>query len=131
MDDRRFDAWTRRHFALASGGLLAALAGLGWGAEAGAGHHHHNSKKCKKNETRCGKKCVKGECCPGTDCGGGGCACQRATNGKAVCLERQLIACNGISECDSNADCETTERCIPSSCPGPQVNVCVTRCLLN
>lgn len=131
MDDRQFDAWTRRRFGRASGGLLAGLLGIGRGSESIARHHHHNkSNKCKKSETRCGKKCVKGECCPRSFCGGGECNCLRATNGKTVCLARELIACPDVSECTTNADCNITERCIPTSCPGPRVNVCATRCIL-
>ena len=92
MDDARFDAWTRRRFGRAAGGLLTALIGLGT-AEQTAAKHHHKPKKCKKTETKCGKKCVKGTCCPHTDCGLD-CGCVRAVEGDTFCTAKNaLVSC--------------------------------------
>ena len=62
MDDTRFDAWTRRRFGLAAGGVLAPLLGLARTEQAVA------RKRCRK----LGKPCVIGgrRCCKGRTCGG-------------------------------------------------------------
>ena len=114
MDDRRFDAWTRRRFGRAAGGLLAALAGLG-AAETAAGKH--KPKPCKSNATRCGKKCVTGECCPGKACGPKGehCKCHKTIDGQGFCANtREVPIC---AACHSDADCATCSsnaRCVQS-----------------
>jgi hypothetical protein len=125
MDDSRFDAWTRRRFGLAGGGLLAATLGLGL-RETRA--KKHKPKKCKKRELTCGKKCVKGECCPSDDCGGT-CACGRTIDGTTACLGEFEVDCQAATGCTSNGDCFLQERCVPSDCPGKKRNICAPRCL--
>ena len=126
MDDRRFDAWTRRRFGagIAASGIVAAMASLAnWTEPAGA----KKKKKCKKNETRCGKKkCVKGECCPGKSCGEGF-GCQRTVSGKAICIDLDFLAM--CTQCNSNADCGSPLRCVKGGCGGSGVTaVCKRPC---
>ena len=124
MDDSRFDAWTRRRFGLATGGLLATALGLGLHETSAK---KHQPKKCKKRELKCGKKCVKGGCCPGTSCDDK-CTCGRTTSGKTECLG--VMDCQGpFTKCTKNGDCSITERCVASGCPGKKGNVCWPRCL--
>jgi hypothetical protein len=124
MGDSRFDAWTRRRFGLATGGMLATALGLGRHETTAK---KHKPKKCKKSELTCGKKCVKGECCASDDCGGV-CTCGRTTSGKTACLG--VVDCKGrFTKCTKNGDCSETERCVPNGCPGKKGNVCWPRCL--
>jgi hypothetical protein len=109
MDDRHFDAWTRRRVGLATGGLLAAALGLGAVKETAA----KQKKRCTKAETTCGKKCVKGECCPGKPCGPKGehCVCEKTIDGKGFCAATKIqLICR---QCESHADCEGFETFVP------------------
>lgn len=127
MEDHRFDAWTRRRFGLASGGLLATLAGFGTDAGTDA-KPDRKPKKCTRKEVKCGKKCVKGECCPGKACDEA-CTCQRTTSGATACLSDEVFLCDEATACSKNSDCGRFGRCVPSDCPSPKNNVCVARCL--
>jgi hypothetical protein len=98
MDEKRFDAWTRRRFGLGAGGLAASLLGVvgledadskakskgnngkhkgnGKGRNGGNnGKHKGNGKrkgpKCKKAGTGCQPVVKKGKrrCCDGLTCG--------------------------------------------------------------
>jgi hypothetical protein len=65
MDGSRFDAWTRRQFGLAAGGLagsLLTLAGL-VDAEAKKKGKKKKKKKCKKAGTGCNPNSKKRKCC--------------------------------------------------------------------
>ncbi len=59
MDGSTFDAWTRRRFGLAAGGVLAALASLH-----GASAKKKRGKRCKKLCAGC-KPGGKRKCCDG------------------------------------------------------------------
>ncbi|MGH2618347.1 MAG: hypothetical protein ACRDJC_24215 [Thermomicrobiales bacterium] len=61
MDGSRFDAWTRRQFGLAVGGVATSLAGLASLAETAA-KKKRRKKRCKKIGKTCspnGRKCCK------------------------------------------------------------------------
>ncbi len=126
MDDVRFDAWTRRRFGLATGGLVITLGGLARGEDATA---RRKRKKCGKNKTRCGKTCVKGNCCPGKSCGPQ-CACRKTVSGKRFCAGTGIMPV--CEQCDSDADCsDITFRCVPTdpSVCGPVITAsCVVPC---
>jgi hypothetical protein len=128
VDESRFDAWTRRRFGMAAGGLLAALAGLGPGAATVA--KKRKRKKCKKRELTCGKHCAKGECCPGRQTCGEQCLCATTIDGTTACMAKVLLECPSAEpECAANADCLMTERCVDSGCPGAKRFICLARCL--
>jgi hypothetical protein len=125
MDDGRFDAWTRRRFGLATGGLLAAVLGLAAVDEGAAKkhkhkhkhHHKHKPKKtCQPDETLCGTACVAGTCCPGTACGAN-CDCFLTVEDTSFCSPTfALIVCE---QCESSADCPEGFQCVPDTgCPG-------------
>jgi hypothetical protein len=110
MDGSRFDAWTRRHFGLAAGGLAASLMWLAAFADTDA------KKKKKKKKKKC-KKLGTG-CTPG---------------GKRKCCKKQNLICAPIpglggnrccrdvgQTCTFSTDCCSTfcldDRCQPSFC---------------
>jgi hypothetical protein len=67
MDASRFDAWTRRRFGLAVGGVAAALFGLAERGEVAAKKRHKKKKRCRK----LGDACTQGskhKCCNGATC---------------------------------------------------------------
>jgi hypothetical protein len=106
MDGSRFDAWTRRHFGLAAGGLAASLLGISASADTEA---KKKKKKCKKLGTGCtpgGKrKCCKKQnliCAPIPGLGGNRC-------------------CRDVGQtCSFSTDCCSTfcldDHCQPSFC---------------
>jgi anaerobic selenocysteine-containing dehydrogenase len=78
MDDTHFDAWTRRQFGRASGGLLAALLGLaGASAPVSAKHAHHKQHKHQKRRKRHHPSC----------CGVGGAECGLEVTENCGCCE--------------------------------------------
>ena len=106
MDGSRFDAWTRRRFGLAAGGVVGSLLGI-----VGEEPADVVAKKKKKKE-RCrklGQKCTKGgkrECCEDN-----GLACYRfdeATEAKRCC-RRGNQPCVNDGQCCSGS-CEN-DRC--------------------
>jgi hypothetical protein len=129
MDDARFDAWTRRRFGLAAGGLAVVLGELVWGDAAAKKKHKHKHKrtKCKSQQTRCHKQCFKGNCCPGKPCGAGGqeCVCGRTSAGKTFCYEQILALCQS---CNSDADCTAPSRCVQVTGCDEVTAICLPAC---
>jgi hypothetical protein len=119
MDETRFDAWTRRRFGLAAGGLLAATLGLGFQGTSA------KKKHCGKHETKCGKKCVKGTCCPDKPCGAG-CACTRSLSGTFACIAEVPVACQ--TTCAKDADCGKHGHCITLHCLDETFHACFPLC---
>jgi hypothetical protein len=102
MDDERFDAWTRRAFGVAAGGLAATILGLTATDDVDAKKKKRKKKKCKGGKKKCGKKCIpKSNCCTDADCGGG-----------ATCQDGTCLCLAGERECEGT--------CIPEDvcCPG-------------
>lgn len=126
MDDLQFDAWTRRRFGIAAGGIAAAFLGLTTIDSANAKNKRkRKKKKCKKSEKRCGKKCVKGTCCPGKSCGED-CECGRTVEGRGFCFAKVLNIC---AQCTSSAECEEGSQCVQIDPPCGEVTaVCKPPC---
>jgi len=103
MEDIRFDAWTRRRFGLAAGGMLAALAGLGAVEETAAKHHH--KKRCRKRQQTCS---AKRTCCNKD----GGISCEpvparldcKAVAGSSCCGQPGA-SCSGKCDCCGDLAC--------------------------
>jgi hypothetical protein len=98
MDGSRFDAWTRRHFGLAAGGLAASLMGLAASGDVEA------KKKKKKKKKKC--KNLGVACTPGGKrkcCGKKGLSCQPPIElpGGFHCCRRGFEPCASASECCS------------------------------
>jgi hypothetical protein len=110
MDGAHFDAWTRRRFGLAAGGLATSL----WSAltlEDGAAKKKHKKKRCKKLGDGC-KPGGKRKCCGELRCdvtGYGGQA-------PPVCCEKLGKPCDVDRDCCEGLAC----------CGGP--SVCSTQC---
>jgi hypothetical protein len=105
MDGSRFDAWTRRRFGLAAGGLAGSLLALMGLDDAEAKKKHKKHKKHKKRCRKLGQSCTQGgkrKCCSNK-----GLACQifdtDHPDARRCCL-RGTAACTEDSECCSQ-DC--------------------------
>jgi hypothetical protein len=128
MDGSRFDAWTRRRFGLAAGGLAGALLGLVGRDDAVL------SKKKGKKKKRCrraGQGCTSGKkrkCCKNLDCQsiearGGAKLCCREVGGSCSLETQECCSglCNGVEcfcktaggNCEFDANC-----CSPLTCEG-------------
>ena len=132
MDGSRFDAWTRRRFGLAAGGVAAALAGLiPTGEDAAA--KRKRKKRCRKPGKICtpgGKKCCGKRFCarpfsfPEADrcCKGGGEPCtgtQDPTCCTGDCTPAGECFCKtGGQPCDRNGQC-CSRKCSGGTCTGP------------
>lgn len=106
MDETRFDAWTRRRFGLAAGGI-AALPGLfGPGiAHAGKGKKQRK-KRCKKLGAGC-KPGGKRRCC-------GSLKCDRIhfdPSPKTRCCRRKDQPCAGHDDCCAGLCCQASGVC--------------------
>jgi hypothetical protein len=118
MEASRFDAWTRRRFGFALGGV-ASLIGLSVleDAEAKKKHKHKRKKKkkCKKLLVTCGgkKKCCKGLTC-GTPVG---------TTG-TVCCEPLQGPCSDASECCGDQICDEIDGLSGTRCCGVVDRTC-------
>ena len=114
MDGSGFDAWTRRRFGLAAGGLAASVAAMAGFADAEA---KKKKKKCRKAGDRCGLGKNQQCCCPlqcgvsGECCRGGGQPC--STDGQ--CCSNN---CSGdFCVCKSNSQpCTLDEQCCSGTC---------------
>jgi hypothetical protein len=121
VDDILFDAWTRRRFGLAAGGIAAAFASLAHPDPAPA-----KRKRCKKREKRCGGKCVKGTWCPGKRCGGDDfCRCGRTIGGRTICFQPIAALCK---QCNGDVDCNSPLRCIRVGDCGAVSATCLPPC---
>jgi hypothetical protein len=107
MDAPRFDAWTRRRFGLATGGLIAALVGLGPLGPTTAKHRHHKKKRCRTLGAVCGGK---RPCC-------GQLLCARTimnAGTETLCCKREGKACSGTVECCDGFACDEFDIvCVP------------------
>ena len=136
MDGSRFDAWTRRRFGLAAGGLAGSLLSL-----IGIGPDDAQARKGKKKKRRCkklGQPCKptgKRKCCKGK-----GLACYppvEGPGGRRCCLRGQE-SCKTDDECchgtctDNLCACKTNgmpcggvdELCCSLSCSGDGGTTC-------
>lgn len=107
MNALRFDAWTRRRFGLAAGGMLAASIGVVGLVPAGAKNRHkRRRKRCRK----LGRTCVEGgnrKCC-------GDLKCDRNEIGEphpTFCCKREGKGCQADSECCNGLGCAPTQLC--------------------
>jgi hypothetical protein len=150
MDVTHFDAWTRRRFGLAAGGLLSALFTLDLPMVT-AKKKKRKKKRCSKHKRRCQGTCIKrsqccgdGDCPPGTFCCRGACAsldspCEegglyacfseadggklrRSVEGDVYCTRTSdLPMC---AQCESSDGCLPDERCFSASCGDDVTAVC-------
>jgi hypothetical protein len=133
VDDARFDAWTRRRFGLAAGGLASAILGLAAVGEGEARKKHRRKhkrkhrKRCKPGETRCGKKCVQGTCCPGYYCGEA-CSCGRTVEGGSFCFTTAFESI--CRQCESSGDCgDEGFQCVQTDACGALITaICFAPC---
>ena len=129
MDDARIDAWTRRRFGLAAGGLASAILRLALASDGAARkkHRHKRKKRCQPGQTRCGKTCVAGTCCPGNSCGEA-CSCGRTVEGGSFCYTTAFASI--CRQCDSSADCGAEGfQCVQTDACGPSVTaLCFAPC---
>jgi hypothetical protein len=112
MDGSRFDAWTRRRFGIATGGVLASLLG-GLAVEDAEAKKHHKHKKHHKRKKRCLK--LRASCTPGGKhkcCGDLKCRVDSVDEGvHTVCCKTEGKHCDDTAECCSGLGCliETSE----------------------
>lgn len=100
MDGSRFDAWTRRAFGLAVGGLFALPAIRGRDVAA------KSKKRCKKLQQACKPSGKKKRCCKGQ-----GLLCEIVVglNGR--------FCCRGVgAQCTEKADCCGFLACVDGEC---------------
>lgn len=133
MDGSRFDAWTRRRFGLAAGGVAAALTGLiPTGEDAAA--KNKRKKRCRKLGQVCTpggkKKCCGDRFCARSFtftvadrcCKGGGERCtgeEDATCCTGLCtLAGECFCKTGGQSCDRNGQC-CSRKCSGGKCTGP------------
>ena len=137
MDGSRFDAWTRRGFGLAGGGLALTLLGLARteDVEAKKGKKGKKPKRCKKVGTGCNpgskRKCCKGAACQQVPSLGGNRCCLTTDGAPCIspsnccsgfCLDDQCqpAFCKEITQpCLTNEEC-CSKNCIANSC-GPEL----------
>lgn len=126
MDGSRFDAWTRRGFGAAAGGLAGSL--LAMSAIPGAEAKKKKKKKCGKLNDACNsgkKKCCCGYECRPQDSSGNFC-CRApgfpASSEDDCCsgkLELGRCICKTLSQpCDSNEAC-CSGNCTTGTCQEP------------
>lgn len=148
MDGSRFDAWTRRQFGFAAGGLLAAVVASRL-EDVGAAKKKHKKRRCGKRKKRCqgtciprsqccgdcpsGTYCCEGECIRLETCCGNGpctaeCPCRRIIgSGLQICVTNALVQCE---QCESTDDCAAGERCVLERCGDGVTAVCRQLCLV-
>jgi hypothetical protein len=112
MDGSQFDAWTRRRFGLAAGGLTAALLGIGLIEDASAKKKRRRKKKkrCKKLGDTC-KQGGKRKCCKGT-------RCDLVGNDSIL----QTFCCHDEGPCSETADCCQGHVCDNGTCVIPMIS---------
>ena len=126
MDGSQFDAWTRRGFGAAAGGLAGSLLALSAvpGAEA-----KKKDKKGKKKKKRCGKlddvcNDNKKKCCCGYNCREAGTSGNRCCRAADFPAKSEEDCCSGHLElgrciCKTlNQACDSNEACCSGRCTG-------------
>jgi Chaperone of endosialidase len=104
MDDTRFDAWTRRRFGFAAGGLAAAVLGLAGSEDAQT--KKKNKKRCKKLGAGC-KPGGKRKCC-------GTLRCDQISfepSPKTRCCRKEGDPCGDHLHCCDNLCCQDSGLC--------------------
>jgi hypothetical protein len=157
MDDEQFDSWTRRAFGVAAGGLAANILGLTASAKkkkrkkkckggkrkcgkkcipkancctdadcGGGATCQDGTCLCPNGERECEGTCIPDDiCCPGEACGQN-CACRRTVEGTGFCVQSGiLIEC---VQCNSSAECEADDQCVPLNCTGSVTATCMPPC---
>ena len=125
MDGSRFDAWTRRRFGLAAGGVVASLFGLS--------QLDIDDSEAKKGKKRCrnlGQNCRTGgkrECCRKK-----GLSCQIFDEGSDArrCCRKGFEPCTGDEQCCSQS-CEGGQclcKSIGAECGGLDPLCCSLNC---
>ena len=132
MDGSRFDAWTRRRFGLAVGGLAGSLLGIvGGGSDDLAAKQKKKKKRCRKLGQSC-REGGKRACCAKR-----GLSCQpfevTQPNSARRCCRRGKEPCTDSGECCSG-EC-TDGRCVCKAngqeCAGIDAVCCSLNCAGN
>lgn len=131
MDGSRFDAWTRRRFGLAAGGLVGSFAGLFGIGEDDAKAKKGKKKRCRKLGQSC-KSSGKRACCKKK-----GLACLQAEGGGSQCCRRGQASCasdgqccsgscmDGLCQCKTNGmECAFDAFCCSLNCAGDMNATC-------
>jgi hypothetical protein len=112
----RFDAWTRRQFGLAAGGLAAALLGIAPGTDTDARKKKRKKKKPQVNTFGC---LDVGKACSGNDalCCSGVCQGKKPKKGKkdtSRCIAHNALDCQaGANSCaGGTVPCGTAGACV-------------------
>src|SRR6476646_5911668 len=115
MDEKRFDAWTRRQFGLGAGGLAASLVGLQGldDAEGKTRRHKHKAATQKNKHKNKGKK-GKGPKCKKAGTGG----CKTSRPDCCAGLSCQAVPGFGGVRCcaDVGARCSRDQQCCSGVC---------------
>jgi hypothetical protein len=82
--------------------------------------------RCPDGERECEGACIPDDvCCPGEVCGEN-CSCRRTVEGTGFCVQGGiLIAC---VQCNSSAECDDGDQCVPLDCSGSVSAVCMLPC---
>lgn len=135
MDDRRFDALTRR---LATGtnarrSLLKGLAGAGLAAVFGrvaveaAAAAPDDDGRCRRKPAISDNRCSEESLCRSTDAQI--CACTRTVDGARACVDLTDVACPSRDECDADRDCRGEDVCVKvGGCCESRRNLCAAPC---
>jgi hypothetical protein len=129
MEGSRFDAWTRRSFGLAAGGLAGSLMAHATVLDVAAKKKKKKKKKCRefaescteKETCCCGLACrpagMSGDACcriGGSECSSATQCCSgRCTGGYCECKSNNGLACSQDSDCCSfKCDTGGTNKCV-------------------
>jgi hypothetical protein len=117
----------RQALRLMAGGALAAVFGLGVGAdEAGAVEVRRTDRSCR------GEPAISNRLCPrrGTCRGRWFCACARTVGGDKKCVDLRTGHCPTIDECDGDRDCPAGAVCVKvgACCGNERRNACFRQC---
>ena len=110
MDGKRFDAWTRRRFGLAAGGLVTSLVAL-VGPDVATttakdGNKKNNCKNLGQGCSNGGKKKKKRKCCKDKDL-----VCRDADTGGQRCCRDVGGSCSPMSPSDCCTGLCQTDQC--------------------
>jgi len=102
VDGSRFDAWTRRQFGLAAGGMAASLLGLASLAETDAKKKKNkNKKKCRNLGQTCDINKKNQQCCKNNQ----DCAQVQGLGSSNFCCKPQNSSCSVNTDCCGNRKC--------------------------
>jgi hypothetical protein len=107
VDDHRFDAWTRRRFGLAAGGLAATV--LGFAGIEDAQTRKKRKKRCKKLGASC-KTGGKRRCCGTLKCD----QISFEPSTKTRCCRKKDQPCADNHDCCADLCCQLSGTCGPA-----------------